>query len=211
VTPREDDGVSASPLVAGLAPRWSVGFLPDFEWLITGRLGTLRRVVDGAMRSEPVTGVPEVVAKGQGGLFDVVPHPHFADNRRLYISYAKACDGGATTAVGHGLYADGELKQFQDVFIADACTDTAKHFGGRILFDNDGYLFITVGDRGQRERAQDTGGHGGSVIRVIRRRQRARRQPAGGAGRRQDRDLELGPPQPPGAGAASGHRRALAQ
>ncbi len=168
IEPDDDPSVSATPLVEGLNHPWSLAFVPgtDQEWLISERSGALRRVVDGKLLDAPVTGVPEVVARGQGGLFDVVPHPHFSDNRRLYISYAKACDGGAATAVGHGLYADGELKQFQDVFIADACTDTAKHFGGRILFDNDGYLFITVGDRGQRERAQDTGGHGGSVIRV---------------------------------------------
>lgn len=169
IEPDNDPTVSATTLVEGLSHPWSLAFVPgeaEDEWLISERSGDLRRVVDGKLLDAPVTGVPEVVAKGQGGLFDVVPHPHFADNRRLYISYAKACDSGATTAVGHGLYADGELKQFQDVFIADTCTDTAKHFGGRILFDNDGYLFITVGDRGQRERAQDTGGHGGSVIRV---------------------------------------------
>lgn len=168
IEPDDDPTVSATTLVEGLNHPWSLAFLPGEadEWLITERSGDLRRVSDGKLLDTPVTGVPEVVAKGQGGLFDVVPHPDFADNRRLYISYAKACDGGATTAVGHGLYADGELAQFQDVFIADACTDTAKHFGGRILFDNDDYLFITVGDRGQRERAQDTGGHGGSVIRV---------------------------------------------
>ncbi|UWN50646.1 Soluble aldose sugar dehydrogenase YliI [Alcanivorax sp. ALC70] len=125
-------------------------------------------MVDGALRSEPVTGVPEVVAKGQGGLFDVLPHPDFADNQRLYLSYAKPCgDGGATTAVGQGRYRDGALEDFQDLFVAEsACTDTAKHFGGRIVIDADGYLFLTVGDRGQRERAQDNGEHGGSVLRL---------------------------------------------
>ncbi|MEP4522689.1 MAG: PQQ-dependent sugar dehydrogenase, partial [Alloalcanivorax venustensis] len=137
IEPDDDPSVSATTLVEGLNHPWSLAFVPgeaDDEWLISERGGDLRRVVDGKLLDDAVTGVPEVVAKGQGGLFDVVPHPHFADNRRLYISYAKACDGGATTAVGHGLYADGELEQFQDVFIADACTDTAKHFGGRILF-----------------------------------------------------------------------------
>ncbi|MBM1144284.1 PQQ-dependent sugar dehydrogenase [Alcanivorax sp. ZXX171] len=166
--PREDDGLTATPLVEGLAHPWSLAFLPDGEWLITERRGTLRRVVDGALRSEPVSGVPEVVAKGQGGLFDVLPHPDFADNQRLYLSYAKPCDGGgATTAVGQGRYRDGALEDFQDLFVAEsACTDTAKHFGGRIIIDADGYLFLTVGDRGQRERAQDNGEHGGSVLRL---------------------------------------------
>ena len=168
LTPRDDDSLTATPVIEGLAHPWSVAFLPDGEWLITERRGTLRRVVNGALRSEPVTGVPEVVAKGQGGLFDVLPHPDFADNQRLYLSYAKPCgDGGATTAVGQGRYRGGALEDFQDLFVAEsACTDTAKHFGGRIVIDADGYLFLTVGDRGQRERAQDNSEHGGSVLRL---------------------------------------------
>ena len=166
--PSDDDSVTATPVIQGLHHPWSVAFLPNDEWLITERRGTLRRVVDGVLQNEPVPGVPEVVAKGQGGLFDVLPHPDFADNHQLYLSYAKACgDGGATTAVGRGLYRDGQLRDFQDLFVAEsACTDTAKHFGGRIVIDDRGYLFVTVGDRGQRERAQDNSEHGGSVLRL---------------------------------------------
>ncbi|MBM7333007.1 PQQ-dependent sugar dehydrogenase [Alloalcanivorax marinus] len=168
LTPQERTGLTATPVVEGLAQPWSLAFLPDGEWLVTERGGALRRIVDGQLRDTPVTGVPAVVAQGQGGLFDVLPHPRFADNRQLYLSYAKACgDGGATTAVGRGVYRDGELRDFQDLFVAEsACTDTAKHFGGRIVIDDDGYLFLTIGDRGQRERAQDNSEHGGSVLRL---------------------------------------------
>ncbi|MCG8394102.1 MAG: PQQ-dependent sugar dehydrogenase [Pseudomonadales bacterium] len=165
---RHDDTVSVSVLTDGLHHPWSLAFLPGGEWLITERRGTLRRFQDGKLKDTPVAGVPEVVAKGQGGLFDVLPHPDFADNQRLYLSYAKPCgDGGGTTAVGYGTYDAGTLTDFRDVYVAEkSCTNTAKHFGGRILFDNDGYLFLTLGDRGQRERAQDTRDPAGSLLRL---------------------------------------------
>ncbi|MBL7250650.1 PQQ-dependent sugar dehydrogenase [Alloalcanivorax marinus] len=168
LTPQERTDLTATPVVEGLAHPWSLAFLSDSEWLISERGGTLRRVVQGELRDKPVTGVPAVVAKGQGGLFDVLPHPDFQNNRLVYLSYAKACgDGGATTAVGRGVYHDGELVDFENLFVAEsACTDTAKHFGGRMVIDDDGYLFLTIGDRGQRERAQDNSEHGGSVLRL---------------------------------------------
>ncbi|CUR45851.1 PQQ-dependent sugar dehydrogenase [Alloalcanivorax xenomutans] len=166
ITPENGPPLTVTVLAEGLEHPWSLAFLPGGEVLITERGGTLRRFHDGVLVEEPVPGVPAVVARGQGGLFDVLPHPRFEDNRRLYLSYAKACDGGATTAVGHGEYRDGELHGFRDVLVADACSDTGQHFGGRLLFDDDGHLFLTIGDRGQRQRAQDTGDHAGSVLRL---------------------------------------------
>ena len=168
LTPQSDGSIATETLTDGLHHPWSLAFLPDGEWLITERRGTLRRLVDGKLREDPVSGVPAVVARGQCGLFDVLPHPDFADNQRLYLSYAKPCgDGGGTTAVGYGTYRDGALGDFRDIYVAEkSCTNTAKHFGGRLLFDNDGYLFVTVGDRGERDRAQDTADPAGSVLRL---------------------------------------------
>lgn len=165
---QRDDSVTATEISNGLHHPWSLGFVSESEWLITERRGTLRRVLSGTLQDAPVEGVPEVVAVGQGGLFDVLPHPDFSDNQRLYLSYAKPCgDGGGTTAVGYGIYDAGTLKEFQDIYVAEkSCTNTAKHFGGRILFDNDGYLFLTIGDRGERERAQDTHDPAGSLLRL---------------------------------------------
>ena len=168
LAPKSNDSAAVTALTDGLHHPWSLAFLSNDEWLITERAGTLRQVKDGTLQGGTVEGVPVVVAIGQGGLFDVLPHPNFANNQRLYLSYAKPCgEEGGTTAVGYGRYENGTLTDFQDVYVAEAaCTDTAKHFGGRILFDNDGYLFLTIGDRGQRERAQNTQDPAGSVIRL---------------------------------------------
>ena len=166
--PQTNDSITATEITDGLHHPWSLAFVSDNEWLITERRGTLRRVVDGELQDTNVDGVPDVVASGQGGLFDVLPHPNFAENQRLYLSYAQPCgNGGGTTAVGYGTYEAGSLNDFQTVYVAEkSCTNTAKHFGGRILFDNDGYLFLTIGDRGQRERAQNTQDPAGSVLRL---------------------------------------------
>ena len=103
LSPQSNDSVTTTTLTDGLHHPWSLAFVSDKEWLITERRGTLRRLVDGTLQDDPVSGVPQVVAKGQGGLFDVMPHPDFADNQRLYLSYAKPCgDDGGTTAVGYG-------------------------------------------------------------------------------------------------------------
>lgn len=168
LAPQSNNDIRASEITDGLHHPWSLAFVSDSEWLFTERRGTLRRIVDGDLQDNAVTGVPQVVASGQGGLMDMAPHPDFADNQRLYLSYAKPCgDGGGTTAVGYGIYKDGALSAFQDVYVAEAsCTNTAKHFGGRILFDNEGFLFLTIGDRGQRDRAQDTSDPAGSVVRL---------------------------------------------
>ena len=163
-----DNSIATTTITGGLHHPWALGFVSDREWLVTERRGMLKRLLDGTLQQAPVRGVPEVVAIGQGGLLDLALHPNFADNRRLYLSYAKPCgDGGGTTAVGYGLYQNGELNDFRDIYVATpSCTSTAKHFGGRMVFDNEGFLFLTIGDRGQRDRAQDTSDPAGSVLRL---------------------------------------------
>ncbi|MQX51822.1 PQQ-dependent sugar dehydrogenase [Alcanivorax sediminis] len=166
--PSTDNTITASEISSGLHHPWSLAFVTDKEWLVTERRGTLRRLVDGKLQGPPISGVPEVAAVGQGGLLDMALHPDFANNQRLYLSYSKPCgEDGGTTAVGYGLYQQGSLNDFRDVYVAEkSCTRTAKHFGGRILFDDAGHLFLTIGDRGQRERAQDTSDPAGSVLRL---------------------------------------------
>ncbi|HIL21998.1 MAG TPA: PQQ-dependent sugar dehydrogenase, partial [Alcanivorax sp.] len=106
--PQTNDSITATEITDGLHHPWSLAFVSDNEWLITERRGTLRRVVDGELQDTNVDGVPDVVASGQGGLFDVLPHPNFAENQRLYLSYAQPCgDEGGTTAVGYGTYEAG--------------------------------------------------------------------------------------------------------
>ncbi len=154
-------------VVSGLEHPWSVAFLPESEMLITERPGRLRRVVDGKLDAQPITGLPAIAAGGQGGLLDIALHPDFTDNRQVYLSYAARCaDGGRTTVVGRGEYREGTLRDFAPIFVPYACGDTGQHFAGRMLFDGDGYLYLTIGDRGERERAQNGRDHAGTVLRL---------------------------------------------
>jgi aldose sugar dehydrogenase len=154
-------------VVDGLEHPWGLAFLPGDEGiLVTERPGRLRLVRGGALQPQPIEGVPEVWAQGQGGLLDVALHPDFATNRLVYLSYSKPGPRGATTAVARGRLEDGRLAGTEDVVVADAWGTTGQHFGSRIVFGGDGYLYITVGDRGEPERAQDLRDHAGTTLRL---------------------------------------------
>ncbi|MEX0900983.1 MAG: PQQ-dependent sugar dehydrogenase [Gammaproteobacteria bacterium] len=167
-----DDPSPASPRVSvitvagGLEHPWSVAFLPGGDLLVTERPGRLRLVRDGALVGQPVAGTPAVVAQNQGGLLDVVLHPAFAENGFVYLTYAAACEDGATTAVGRGVWKDGALEGFTELFRADACAPGGRHHGSRLVFDRDGYLFMTVGERGRPDWAQDKANNAGATLRL---------------------------------------------
>jgi len=158
----------------GLVIPWSMAWLPDGTMLITERPGRLRVVRDGKLLAEPVAGLPAIRQGGQGGLFDVMPHPDFADNRLLYFSYAKeGADGRGTTAVARGRFENDRLTGVEDIFLAEVWSEGRGHHGGRLAFDGKGYLFISLGDRqvpstGDLEKhpAQDLTNHFGSTIRL---------------------------------------------
>jgi aldose sugar dehydrogenase len=159
------------PVAENLVTPWSVAFLPDGDLLITERPGRLRIVRNGAMLPDPVAGVPEVFAEGQGGLLDVRPHPNFATNRLLYLSYAGPNGGESTTTVARGRFENDRLNDVEVIFVAQ--TRGRGHYGSRLAFHPDGSLFITVGERqapstGDLEAhpAQDLSNHHGTVIRL---------------------------------------------
>jgi aldose sugar dehydrogenase len=159
-------GVRTVTVVEGLEHPWAVAFLPGGEILVTERPGRLRVVRDGQLIAQPVAGVPEVWARGQGGLLDVVPHPDFASNRLVYLSYSKPGPRGATTAVIRGRFEGDRLTDVQEVIEARAWGTRGQHFGSRLAFDPEGYLYITTGDRGEMNRAQDLTDHAGAVLRL---------------------------------------------
>lgn len=118
----------------GLVNPWAIAFLPDGDIIITERPGRLRILRDGSLLPNPVEGTPEVLARGQGGLLDVVPHPEFATNRLLYLSYSKPyADGeGATTAIIRGRFENDELTGVEELFVANS--RGGGHYGSRIVF-----------------------------------------------------------------------------
>ena len=153
-------------LVGDLHHPWSLAFLSPNEVLVTERRGKLLKInlISGA-KSE-VSGLPEIRAQGQGGLLDVVLHPDHANNGWIYFSYAAPGEGGISTEVGRARLQGTQLVDWRTLFRLLPKSNTGHHFGSRLVFDKQGYLFITVGDRGQRHRAQKLDDHAGSVIRL---------------------------------------------
>ncbi|MGD8956435.1 MAG: PQQ-dependent sugar dehydrogenase [Chromatiaceae bacterium] len=163
----EQHRIDVEVIARGLENPWSVAFLPDGGYLVTERPGRLRLVqADGTLVKAPITGLPAVRARGQGGLLDVVLHPEFEENRWVYLSYVEAGRDGVGTAVARGRLDGLRLRDTEVLFRLIPKSSGGRHFGSRLVFDRQGYLFITLGDRGDRPRAQDLGDHAGSVIRL---------------------------------------------
>jgi glucose/arabinose dehydrogenase len=159
--------------VEGLVQPWSIAFLPGGDILITERPGRLRIVRNGKLLPQAVEGVPPVVHSGQGGLLEVALHPNFASNRLLYFSYSKAGADPSqqSTALARGRFENDRLTNVEDLFVS--VTQGRGHFGGKIAFDRNGYMFLTLGDRqvppeGNLEThpAQDLSNHHGKMIRL---------------------------------------------
>jgi glucose/arabinose dehydrogenase len=162
-------------VVDGLVNPWSMAFLPGGDMLVTEKPGRLRIVRNGRLLPDPVPGVPRMRTGGQGGLLDVVPHPNFASNRLIYLSFAKpnADSSEGTTAVIRARFENDRLTNVQEIFEAKMWSRGRGHHGSRLAFDKNGFLFITLGDRqvpseGNLEAhpAQDLTTHHGKSIRL---------------------------------------------
>lgn len=158
--------VRVETVAEGLKHPWGMVFLPDGRMLVTERPGTLRLVSADGSLSDPLSGVPEVVAQGQGGLLDVALDPTFITNKLIYLSYSEAGDGGVGTAVARGRLEDGGLTDLKVIFQQTPKVKGPNHFGGRLAFAPDGTLFVTLGDRFKFEPAQDLSSHLGKVVRI---------------------------------------------
>ena len=168
---RTDVAMAHTVVASGLVEPWGLALLPDGRWLVTERPGRLRIITAAGAVGEPITGLPAVDPRGQGGLLDVVTGPSFAQDRMIYGSYAEPRDGGNGTAVARGrLSADGAgVENVQVIFRATPTYDGDKHFGSSLAFAPDGKLFITLGERSDtpiRPQAQDLGSHMGKTIRI---------------------------------------------
>ena len=153
-------------VVQGLDQPWGLVFLPGGRILVTEKPGRLRIVHEGKLDAKPVAGLPQVTVHGQGGLMDVALHPRFAENSWIYLSYSARGADGVGTEVARGKLVGERLENVEVIFRQQPKGSTGRHFGSRLVFDRAGHLYITLGDRGEMERAQKPADHAGSVIRL---------------------------------------------
>jgi len=159
-------GIRVEQLVTDLGIPWGMTFVGRQRLLVTERSGRLR-LVDLQNRSVTLLpGLPEIVAEGQGGLLDVAIGPDFERDGWIYFTYSKPHRGEAATTLARARVEDLRLVDWQDLLVTDSATSHRRHFGSRIAFDMQGHLFFGVGDRGERDEAQNLGNHIGSIIRL---------------------------------------------
>ena len=159
-------------VVDALVQPWSIAFLPNGDWLITERPGRLRIVRNGNLLPQAVEGTPKVFTSTQAGLLEVALHPDFATNRFLYLTYSKPGVGDeSTTALVRGRFENDRLTDVKELFAS--VSSGLNHYGGKIAFDRNGYLWLTLGDRqvppqGNLEThpAQDLSNHHGKLVRL---------------------------------------------
>ncbi|KRB01572.1 hypothetical protein ASD83_00195 [Devosia sp. Root685] len=165
----------ATVLAEGLDHPWALAFLPDGRFLVTERSGKLL-LVESGVKSGSVEGVPNVAARGQGGLLDLALAPDFETSGRIYLSYAEpAEDAGLQRGTGTAVMAaklvlarggGGQLEDQKVIFRMNNFDNSTRHFGSRIAIADDGNLFVTLGERGTMERAQDPMDLAGGIIRI---------------------------------------------
>jgi glucose/arabinose dehydrogenase len=135
--------------------------------LVTERDGRLRIIRNGVLDPAPIAGTPRVFSRVLAGLLDVALHPRFAENRIVYLSYSKAReDNLSATALARGVFDGTSLRDVKDIFVASSWSKSNTNFGGRIAFDREGLLYLTVGERQEQDRAQKPDDHGGKVLRL---------------------------------------------
>ncbi|MGB0371009.1 MAG: PQQ-dependent sugar dehydrogenase [Opitutales bacterium] len=153
---------------------WSMAFLPDGSFLVADKVGDLYLYESGALNEEPIKGLPKILVTGQGGLLDLELHPQFEQNGWIYISFSKegrlSKRGGMTALVRAKLDRDQmrltELETIYEIKDPDHFSRGGRHWGTRTVFDEEGYLYIAIGDRGQQDKAQDLGLPHGSIFRL---------------------------------------------
>lgn len=169
--PSEEGQLTVSTLADGLRYPWALAFLPGGkDMLVTERSGNLRVISAEGKVGPPINGVPKVWSEGQGGLLDVVLSPEFAKDRTVYLSYAeRGSDGKAGTAVGRGQLSEdrARLDNFNVIFRQQPKLSVGNHFGSRLVFDRDGFLFVALGENNQRPTAQDLDKLQGKVVRIL--------------------------------------------
>ena len=155
---------SHQELVSNLGIVWAMESFED-NIIFTEKSGKLKIYNLTSKKLKTISGTPEVETRGQGGLLDITLHPDFKKNKRVYLSYSKSLkNGNKTTALGYGILNGTELISFKDIFVAKGKSSKRYHYGSRVVFDENNNLYLSIGERGQRESAQDLNSHFGSIV-----------------------------------------------
>lgn len=162
----EKGQIRVATVATGLEHPWGLAFLPDGRMLVTERPGRLRIVGADGTLSAPVKGVPRVYETGQGGLLDVALDPRFADSRLVYLAYSEPDGNVAGTAVARGKFTEDRLEEVEVIFRQQPKVSGPNHWGARMVFAPDGTLFVTLGERYQRDRSQNLDEHLGKLVRI---------------------------------------------
>lgn len=159
--------VRVEVVAQGLEQPWGLAFLPDGRMLVTEKAGRLRIVSRDGQITKPIANLPQVAVRGQGGLLDVAPSPSFSQDRTIFLSFTEAGDGGAGTSLARArLQNESELADVRVIFRQTPKVSGGQHFGSRIVFSRDGAIFLTLGDRGRPEAAQDNSNTIGVIVRL---------------------------------------------
>jgi glucose/arabinose dehydrogenase len=162
-----DKDLNIAEVASGLSIPWGMAVLPENQLLVSQRDETLSRVDMNSGETTEISGLPEDIrVGGQGGLFDIRLAPDFEDSGWIYLSYSKDVDGQGATTLARARVNDNQLVDWQDLIVTQSRTGNSVHFGGRIAFDGKGHVFLSLGDRGERDYAQDLGNHAGSILRL---------------------------------------------
>ncbi|KZX57514.1 dehydrogenase [Vibrio sp. HI00D65] len=153
----------AEKITDGIVIPWGLAYVDEGSMLVTEKEGVIKHVNLKTGDQSTLFRLPNVWVKGQGGALDITFSP-FEENK-LYITYSKNIDDEGVTTLASADYKNGEVSNWQDVFVSESRTDTGRHFGSRITFD-DSHLYFSIGDRGNRDNGQNTLTHAGSILRL---------------------------------------------
>ena len=153
-------------LLQNIGTPWGFTFLSSNEVIFTEKGGKLFRYNISTNTRTEITGLPSINQNGQGGLLDVAIHPNFSQNSFVYLTYAVSANNGQTTALGRGKLVNNQLQNFTEIFRAMPIVNSGQHFGSRIAFDRNNRLYMSVGDRGTPDNAQNLNNHAGKIMRL---------------------------------------------
>jgi len=164
-TASEQHDFKTQIIATGLKKPWALQFLPNGDFLITEHSGNLVRLNSDGQRTE-ISGLPDIKTKGQGGLLDIRLDAQFSSNQRLYFCYSAGDEDGYSTHLAKARLIENHVVNVVTLFEAEPKNSNGRHFGCRIEFDFDNYLYLSLGDLGERENSQNSSNHAGSVIRL---------------------------------------------